>query len=34
LLLPEAPDCTADYETEDGKDRGRTGRAVEDGMVD
>lgn len=33
LLLPEATDCAADHEAEDGADRGRAERAVEDGVV-
>lgn len=32
LLLPETADCAEDHEAEDGTDRGRKGRAVEDGV--
>ena len=33
LLLPEAPDCATDHETENGEDCGRAERTVEDGVV-
>ena len=33
LFLPEAPDCAADHEAEDGADRGREEWAVEEGVV-
>ena len=34
LLLPEAEDRAADHEAEDGADRGRAERTVEDGVVE
>lgn len=33
LLLPEAEDCAADHEAEDGANCGRAERTVEDGVV-
>lgn len=33
LLLPEAPDRAKDHKAEDGADRGRAKRSVEDGVV-